>query len=406
MKKHILLAFGALLFGSALFGQTVEKELSITQLQRFMDNEFAPYETYEITILDNFLPEEITYEHINAFSTIMASNSSNKILGPIEYIYFDGTHSPKVFYDLKMRIAEAQDKYVCIDFTHSIYYTTWAGTVLTLPDNCFAGHENIYWIKMGSFTKNQIPDNFCSGCTNLQFIIMWDWSYVSPSAFSHVPETAILYNYMGVAKPLSSIHDLNLDKIEKWDYLSFTETDGDRLEGDSAPGKSYDVETIGQNFDDFLHEQKQNLDFMKIGFASDSEITTVAAIKNYVSTQEYDLPDLVKTFLKDYITNKNIDSYAVEGSDLDAVERSWFGPCNTLKDFDDETQIYIDLSDCIEIEKICKIGMEGKTKSGEIDKEVTLIYYQIIDGEFKINQIENGTLQNSIFWGIVIPEKN
>ena len=110
MKKYFcaLAAFAALYSG--LFAESVVKEIDIKDVAEFVESdEFYNADSITLQIKDNFKPEDVTVSEIEALSKFVAHDSNNRIEGPIEYIYFDGTHSPEVFYEIRQKIENAKE---------------------------------------------------------------------------------------------------------------------------------------------------------------------------------------------------------------------------------------------------------------------------------------------------------
>ena len=231
MKRVFIQLIMGLFCAGLVSAASASIELDIRDVPEFAAFHMDSGIDYVITLTDNFKKEDVTFEQLNSLHCIMTVNQNNRIEGRILYIYFNGTHSGKVFCDLKKQIDEAPDKYVCVDFCYSDYMIR-GDVCYPLPKNCFYGHENLCWIYMGSFVEQQIPENFCSGCTNLQFAVMWDWGNVAHSAFSGVSKDAALYDRKGRKELLSSVHDVKIDEFAEWDYLNFDGTEGDAADSD------------------------------------------------------------------------------------------------------------------------------------------------------------------------------
>ena len=259
MKKVICVLAGLATLYSGLFAESVVKEIDIKDVAAFVESdEFYEEDSYTLQIKDNFKPEDVTVSEIKALSKFVAHDSDNKIEGPIEYIYFDGTHSPKVFYEIKQKIDNAKGKYVCVDISLSDYFVDYYDNTYPLPKNVFAGHENLYWVYFGFFGSEDVPANICKDCTNLQFVMMWSYGKVDATAFSGVNESAKLYDRYGNEAPLTSIHHVDVDNYEDWDYLTFTDENFSNEEEDDYA--SYDA-----LFEDlvnyFYEESMKELDF-------------------------------------------------------------------------------------------------------------------------------------------------
>lgn len=262
MKKYFcaLAAFAALYSG--LFAESVVKEIDIKDMAEFVESdEFYEEDSYTLQIKDNFKPEDVTVSEIKALSKFVAHDSDNKIEGPIEYIYFDGTHSPKVFNEIRQKIDNAKGKYVCVDISLSDYFVDYSDYTYPLPKNVFAGHENLYWVYFGSLGMEDVPANICKDCTNLQFVMMWSYGKVDATAFSGVNESAKLYDRYGNEAPLTSIHHVDVAEYEDWDYFTFTEGShiGEDFEEDD------DYASYDELFEDlvnyFYEESMKELDF-------------------------------------------------------------------------------------------------------------------------------------------------
>lgn len=225
MKKSILVLI-VLFFCSGLFAKSIIKEIDIKDVSDFIDYEVSDEESYTLQIKDNFKPEDVTVSEIKALSKFMSLNADNKIEGPIEYVYFDGEHSAGVFYEIRQKIDNAKDKFVCVDLSNSDYFfNDDYDTYYLLPKNTFAGHENLYWVYLGSFGREDVPANLCKDCKNLQFVMMWNYGKVDDTAFSGVNDNAKLYDKEGNESPLALIHQVKAEEYDNWDYLAFTEED-------------------------------------------------------------------------------------------------------------------------------------------------------------------------------------
>lgn len=262
MKKYFcaLAAFAALYSG--LFAESVVKEIDIKDVAEFVESdEFYEEDSYTLQIKDNFKPEDVTVSEIKALSKFVAHDSDNRIEGPIEYIYFDGTHSPEVFYEIKQQIENAKEKYVCVDISLSDYFVDYYDNTYPLPNNVFAGHENLYWVYFGSLGMEDVPANICKDCNNLQFVMMWSYGKVDATAFSGVNESAKLYDRYGNEAPLTSIHHVDVDNYENWDYLTFTEGNhsGEDFEEDDDYASYDDLFEDLVNY--FYEESMKELDF-------------------------------------------------------------------------------------------------------------------------------------------------
>lgn len=262
MKKVICVLAGLAALYSGLFAESVVKEIDIKDVAAFVESdEFYNADSVILQIKDNFKPEDVTVSEIKALSKFVAHDSDNKIEGPIEYIYFDGTHSPKVFYEIKQKIDNAKGKYVCVDISLSDYFVDYSDYTYPLPKNVFAGHENLYWVYFGSLGMEDVPANICKDCNNLQFVMMWSYGKVDATAFSGVNESAKLYDRYGYEAPLTSIHHVDVAEYEDWDYFTFTEGShiGEDFEEDDDYA-SYD-DLFEDLVYDFYERSMKELDF-------------------------------------------------------------------------------------------------------------------------------------------------
>ena len=220
-------------------------------------NKLGLYNIYKCTVLldDDFEPEDVTYEHIMALHDLFCYHSNFELKGKIEYIIFSDYQSPKYFYEIRERINNAKDKYVCVDFSNSKYYESFDyNRQFILPDNCFAGHDNLYWVYMGSFLYDAIPEYFCSRCKNIQFAIMYRWnsSYLPVTAFDSVSDTARIYGEFGDSELIKNMYDPYLSYYRNWDYLGF-EKDAKEPEYIEAT-KSYMYEGFDEGSYDYYDE--------------------------------------------------------------------------------------------------------------------------------------------------------
>ena len=293
MKKVICVLAGLAALCSGLFAESIKKEIDIKEIAAFLESdEFYNADSVTLQIKDNFKPEDVTVSEIEALSKFVAHDSDNKIEGPIEYIYFDGTHSSEVFYEIRQKIENAKEKYVCVDISLSDYFVDYYGITYPLPKNVFAGHENLYWVYFGFFGSEDVPANICKDCNNLQFVMMWSYGKVDTTAFSGVNESAKLYDRYGNEAPLTSIHHVDVAEYEDWDYFTFTEGShiGEDFEEDD------DYASYDQLFEDlvnyFYEESMKELDFsdlfgeewLKI---SDSNAEQILSNSNFDKTNAY-----------------------------------------------------------------------------------------------------------------------
>lgn len=198
MKKVICVLACLAALCSGLFAESIIKEIDIKDVPDFIESaDFNDRDSYTFQIIDNFKPEDVTVKELRTLSYLI-SLSHNKIEGPIECIYFGGTQSAEVFYELRQKIDNAKGKYVFVDISDSDYYFNYP-----LPKNTFADHENLYWVNFGSFAGRDIPANTCKDCKNLQFVMMWNYEKVDDTAFSGANESAKIYDRDNNESPLA-----------------------------------------------------------------------------------------------------------------------------------------------------------------------------------------------------------
>lgn len=218
MKKVICVLACLAALCSGLFAESIIKQIDIKDVPDFIESaDFNDRDSYTFQIIDNFKPEDVTVKELRTLSYLI-SLSHNKIEGPIECIYFGGTQSAEVFYELRQKIDNAKGKYVFVDISDSDYYFNYP-----LPKNTFADHENLYWVNFGSFAGRDIPAHTCKDCKNLQFVMMWNYEKVDDTAFSGANESAKIYDRDNNESPLALIHQIKTEEYDDWDYLTFTD---------------------------------------------------------------------------------------------------------------------------------------------------------------------------------------
>ena len=253
MKKVICVLACLAALCSGLFAESIIKEIDIKDVPDFIESaDFNDRDSYTFQIIDNFKPEDVTVKELRTLSYLI-SLSHNKIEGPIECIYFGGTQSAEVFYELRQKIDNAKGKYVFVDISDSDYYFNYP-----LPKNTFADHENLYWVNFGSFAGRDIPANTCKDCKNLQFVMMWNYEKVDDTAFSGANESAKIYDRDNNESPLALIHQIKTEEYDDWDYLTFT--DEEPFEEDDDEYASY--EGLFEDLVNYFYEESmKELDF-------------------------------------------------------------------------------------------------------------------------------------------------
>ncbi|MCR5219219.1 hypothetical protein [Treponema sp.] len=197
---------------------------------------------YEIVLSPDFLPSEVTPSMIQSLHEFFTNHPDSSLAGPIEYIYFSGSQSPDSFYKIKKRINAAKDKYVCVDIGNSFYAVNSSTyEALPLPDNCFAGHKNLYWVYFGHFVREDVPENVCKDCTNLSIVFMWGEGSFEKGAFENVAKDALLAGVYGESRSLADyIKARGYQKSVRWDYAAFDENyDYLKAEQGLYTGQSY-----------------------------------------------------------------------------------------------------------------------------------------------------------------------
>lgn len=390
MKKTFLfIAFVCSVF--AVFGQSIEKEIDIRDVPDFVRTAMDPEESYVLKIKNNFKPKDVTYAEIAALSEFMRVNHENKIEGPIEYIYFDGRHSPAVFYEIRRQIDAAAKKYVCVDFTHSYYYYA-NDKRYPLPENCFANHKNLYWIKMGSFDYEQVPENFCKNCKNLQFAIMWEPGPVAKTAFVGVNKKAKLYDENGESKPLRSIHDIELHTYPDWDYSAFTEKDAAEPIDDDYFAEMPDP--LSDDYEDYISGIKEHLR-QELETASFSEILggepEEVSAQNAASVLQREKIDRTDAFSA---ARELMCTYLLKGEKSD-LEQSYDEDFDTIFDLSDIRLYFSAESVLYENEKRAAVVV-GISGNGDAIKDVIVVDLELKDGEWRANEIASFVFVNIV----------
>ena len=215
-------------------GSAIVREIGVHEIERVL-SEYAGSVAgaFTLKIRGSFSPEEVTADEIRAMHDFLQRNPAAKITGAIEYVYFSGMHSSAFFYETRERLRANPDAYFCIDIGNSRYH--WIGSHgFGLPENCFAGHENLCWLYAGSFCYEPLPENFCADCPNLKLVFMWDYGTVPTSAFRGAGEgLRIVNDDDGSEKTADEIKAVTVKGDEGWDYLAFTQNDFDEEYGEN-----------------------------------------------------------------------------------------------------------------------------------------------------------------------------
>lgn len=185
---------------------------------------------YSIIFEDDFDFSKVDQEYfktgmIEQIHYLFDNDSDIKFSGCFEYIYFDGTQTPEVFYDIREQLNDGKNKYFCVDISASHYSKDFN----YLPDNCFANHENLYWVYFGSFLDESISNGVCKNCKNLESIFLWDFKNIGKDTFRGCKKDCKVVDEKGYSQDLSTFVKKNSVKNKAkpaWDYLNF-ETDSE-----------------------------------------------------------------------------------------------------------------------------------------------------------------------------------
>ena len=137
---------------------------------------------------------------------------------------------------------------------------------LPLPENCFAGHENIYWVYFGNFIREDVSENVCRNCPNLRIIFMWGEGGLKNGAFENASPDAVVAGLYGESKKLSDYIRLKgYAKRDTWNYeafgLDYDYTDVERnlysSEISSMDSSDSDLETVFGNYSDYYSENQE-----------------------------------------------------------------------------------------------------------------------------------------------------
>lgn len=179
-------------------------------------------EDFDFTLLDE---EFFKYRMINILHNLFESGSSIKFSGPFDYIYYDGMQTINNFSVIKTTISEAPEKKFCVDISNSTFNQMENYSLYRLPDNCFSGHNNLYWVYFGDFVNESVSKGTCSNLQNLQAVFFWNESNIEPSAFMNVyPDALYVSQSMEIVCPLKEYISGEVFGTvkDKYNYSKFT----------------------------------------------------------------------------------------------------------------------------------------------------------------------------------------
>lgn len=393
------------------------------------------------------------YRMIEKLHDLCVAGSRLKFSGPFDYIYFDGYQSVNNFSVIKTQIIEHPEKYYCVDISESNYDTDSYGEYIPLPVNCFAGHDNLYWVYFGKFLGEDIPNGVCSNLKNLQAVFFWDEGNVASGAFNNSnPDALYVCGDCGLVLPLSEyVEDYD---FSDYDYLKFTSAyeydpysgvswlvDGeedcyygwweqDWLEdnekiGTTEPSYNNDSAEDYNSFplikdddeEDYDYDEEEDYDYDEMGYINyltadiieelewedlgeDFEIIEVsrAKVEKKTETAFATAKKFITLYAKGDSAYKKL---AVLQDDGKVLEEGFQTGIKTFADYGKVINIYLytnegtyDTEDGSQIEIMAGLEYE---KDGEIKKDATIIYLDEVDGVWKVEEVYNGVLSISIF---------
>ena len=428
-------------------------------------DELEEGEDYSINFPEDFdfskLDEEFfQYRMIEKLHDLCVAGSRLKFSGPFDYIYFDGYRSVNNFSVIKTQIIEHPEKYYCVDISESSYDTDSYGEYIPLPTNCFAGHDNLYWVYFGKFLGEDIPNGVCSNLKNLQAVFFWDEGNINSGAFNNSnPNTLYVCGECGLVLPLSEyVYDYN---YSDYDYLKFTSAydydpysgvswlvDGDEdcyygwweqdwsedgeIIGTTVP--SYNDDDSAEDYNSFpLIEDDEDIsdeeylfdeDLFDEEYISDEEyielfnILTEPLLEDFTwdLLGEYteitkdtktvnnpvELEDVATAFIVSYINgDEDYKKYAIVSEEGTVEEEGLQLGINTIKDYGDLKKIILlnQISETFyedDNSAIVCFGIEYES-NGKLEKEVTILEMENLNGSWKVTKVNNSYLRGLLF---------
>lgn len=412
-------------------------------------------EDFDFSKLDE---EFFQYRMIEKLHDLFINGSYLKFTGPFDYIYFDGIQSVNNFSVIKTQIVEHPEKYYCVDISESSYLLDFDGNRILLPINCFAGHKNLYWVYFGKFLGENITAGVCSNLPNLQAAFFWDEAEINASAFTNSnPEALYVCGECGLVMSLSSYVN---DASDEYDYLKFTSAyeydpysgvswliDGDEdcyygwweqdwWEDDKKTGTtvpSYNDDSVedynsfpliedddycADEYDDYWSSEEDDEEI------SDEELLLFINMMTAPLVEEFswdllgesteinkdtkpaknpvELEDVATAFIISYLKgDKNYKKYAVISEDGKIEEEGMQAEINTFKDYGEvKNVLLLNQLTRITIEDdnsaVVNFGVEYE-KDGQIEKEITIMELERIEGSWKVTKLNNSYLRVFLF---------
>ena len=398
MKKKIL--FLCILFSlthlHALHSMYEEKNVTPDNFEYILDS-LETGGSYALILEDDFDFSKLNkdfYETrmIQKIHNLFISDTEIKFYGSFDYIYFNGIQSKQEFYDLREYIRDNPDKRFCIDYSSSFYSRQYD----FLPDNCFANHDNVFWVYFGDFLSADIPDGLLNNCKNLIAVYMYNYDKIGKDSFKGCNSKAVIY-------------DMNYNK-------TLIKNVSKKAEKKSAPHKDWDYLLFDDNFiDDFTEEQQVQKDEQLLPQSSDSQPdeNLEYLISLFIDEIKWDelghyvivnkdnakkqrgykkssssVVNTAISFLSERILSPDTirQYYNPEKKEIDVLVQGKY----KFSDFPEDTVFYV--FDEAEYEQSISVGFEF-SKDGKLYKDLLLIEFFRKDNTMIINTIYTGLLR-------------
>lgn len=406
-------------------------------------------ENYAINFSENFdfskLDKEFfQYRMIEKLHSLCIAGSFLKFTGPFDYIYFDGYQSVNNFSVIKTQIVEHPEKYYCVDISESYYDKDVYGDFIPLPVNCFAGHENLYWVYLGKFLNEDIPAGVCSNLPNLQAVFFWNEGKIDSTAFNNSnPEALYVCGDCGYVTSLSS-YVSSSEAANDYDYLKFTSAyeydpysgvswlvDGEEdcyygwwededvavIQPEEKSSKEYESEDYNQfplvdyedeDEDDEVSDEDyilfinlltddvaQGISWDKFG---DSIVITK---KTKVEKNPVEVKDIATAVLVSLLKgDDNYKKYSILQDDGSVEEEGFQIGIHNFADYGklDKVLLLIEMSAGEEYNEQFTYAVAVEySKDDEIKKDISLLVFQKMDEGYKLTSILNGMFRVMLF---------
>ena len=394
MKRKIIVLYLLFCFTSLFALHSIYEEKNVTpdNFEYVLDSLEAGG-SYALILEDDFDFSKLNSDFfetrmIQKIHNLFIADTDIKFYGPFDYIYFNDVQNKSYFYDLREYLIDNKDKKICIDFSSSYYSRDYG----FLPDNCFADHENLYWVYFGDFLSENIPDGLCKNCRNLIAIYMYNYDKIGKNAFKGCNSKAVIYD-MNYNKTLLKNVSKKAEKKENihkdWDYIAFEDSFPEDFQSEHNEDSLFDnqSENLDEDLEFLISLFINELNWDELG--KNLSINKISA-KKYRSYKKASSP-VVNTTIS-FLSETFIDSQKAgqyinpEQKNVEIAARGKY----KFSDLPSDVVYYVFWDG--EYEESIPVGYEFM-KDGNLYKDILLIEYKKIDDKMLINAIYTGILR-------------